>query len=162
MIYYRKSDRKIFLALLGVIAIALVVIFFAGGSNDTNELLPADTLSQKKQHRDSFHRKSYPQRTVYVRTKVIYRDTSYRRGKALPDADHDSVQSVHDTGHSCASDLEAEDDKGGHPVCNPYGGPPDVSDHRLQHPDVHHDTQQPDRRAGVRARMDEQTPCPGS
>ena len=56
MIYYRKSDRKIFLALLGVIAIALIVIFFAGGSNDTNELLPADTLSQKKLYRDSFRR----------------------------------------------------------------------------------------------------------
>ena len=91
MIYYRKSDRKIFLALLGVIAIALIVIFFAGGSNDTNELLPADTISQKKQYRDSLHRKLYPQRTVYVHTKVIYRDTSFRRGKALPDADHDSA-----------------------------------------------------------------------
>ena len=92
MIYYRKSDRKIFLALLGVIAIALIVIFFAGGSNDTNELLPADTLSQKKQHRDSFHRKSYPQRTVYVRTKVIYRDTAFQRGHRLPDVEHDSVK----------------------------------------------------------------------
>ena len=89
--YMRKSDRKIILALLVVIVVALGVIFLAGGGNETNELLPADTLSQTRMHRDSFRHKSYPQRTVYVRTKVVYRDTSYRRGKALQDVEHDSV-----------------------------------------------------------------------
>ncbi|MBR0180401.1 MAG: helix-hairpin-helix domain-containing protein [Prevotella sp.] len=91
-LYIRKSDRKIILALLGVIVIALGVIFFAGGSNETNKLLPADTLSQKKEFRDSSRKKSYNNtRTVYVRTKVVYRDTSYRRGKALVDIDSDST-----------------------------------------------------------------------
>lgn len=89
--YMRKSDRKIILALLVVIVVALGVIFLAGGGNETNELLPADTLSQTRMHRDSFRHKSYPQRTIYVRTKVVYRDTAYLRGKALPDTGHDSA-----------------------------------------------------------------------
>ncbi|MBQ7717121.1 MAG: helix-hairpin-helix domain-containing protein [Prevotella sp.] len=90
-LYIRKSDRKIILALLGVIVIALGVIFFAGGDNETNKLLPADTLSQKKEYRDSFKKKPYNTHTVYVRTKVVYRDTAYRRGKALADINRDSA-----------------------------------------------------------------------
>lgn len=91
VVYLRKSDRKVILALLVVIVVALGVIFLAGGGNETNELLPVDTLSQKRENRDSFRHRSYPQRTVYVRTKVVYRDTAYRRGKALTDAGHDSA-----------------------------------------------------------------------
>ena len=90
-VYLKKSDRKVILTLLGVIVIALVVIFFAGGSNETNELLPADTMAQKREYRDSFRRKPYNTHTVYVRTKVVYRDTAYRRGKALPDVVNDSA-----------------------------------------------------------------------
>ena len=90
-LYIRKSDRKIILTLLVVIVIALGVIFFAGGGNETNGLLPSDTLSLKKEYRDSFHRKHNASRTVYVRTKVVYRDTSYRRGKAFADINRDSA-----------------------------------------------------------------------
>lgn len=89
--YLKKSDRKVVLALLVVIVIALGVIFFAGDGDKTNGLLAADTLTQKREYRDSFPRKPYPQRTVYVRTKVVYRDTAYRRGRRLPDVEHDSA-----------------------------------------------------------------------
>ena len=90
--YLRKSDRKVMITLLCVIAVALGVIFFAGGENDTtNGLTAADTLPVKPKNRDTFHRQPYRERTVYVRTKVVYRDTAYRRGKALPDVEHDSL-----------------------------------------------------------------------
>ena len=93
--YLQKSDRKVILALLCVIVIALGIMFFAGGQNDTsNALVPADsidTLKPSKHHRDSFRRQPYRERTVYVRTKVIYRDTAYQRGHRLSDAKHDSV-----------------------------------------------------------------------
>ena len=93
--YLQKSDRKVILALLCVIVIALGIMFFAGGQNDTsNALVPADsidTLKPSKHHRDSFRRQPYRERTVYVRTKVIYRDTAYQRGHRLSDAEHDSV-----------------------------------------------------------------------
>lgn len=88
----RKSDRKVIITLLCVIAVALGVIFFTGGENDmSNGLTAADTLPVRQKNRDTFHRQPYRERTVYVRTKVIYRDTTYRRGKALADVEHDSV-----------------------------------------------------------------------
>lgn len=90
--YLRKSDRKVILTLLCVIAIALVVIFLTGGENDmSNELVAADSIPAKRASRDATHRPTYRDRTVYVRTKVIYRDTAFRRGKALTDVEHDSV-----------------------------------------------------------------------
>ncbi|MBR7030596.1 MAG: helix-hairpin-helix domain-containing protein [Prevotella sp.] len=92
--YLRKSDRKVILTLLCVIAIALGVIFLTGGENDTsNELVAADSVPAKHSTRDSFRHKSYQKdtKTVYVRTKVIYRDTAFRRGKALDMGERDSV-----------------------------------------------------------------------
>ena len=90
--YLRKSDRKVILTLLCVIAIALGVIFLTGGENDTsNELVAADSVPAKHNTRDSFRRQPYRDRTVYVRTKVIYRDTAFRRGKALDMGERDSV-----------------------------------------------------------------------
>ena len=95
LFYLQKSDRKVILALLCVIVIALSVIFLTGGENDTsNALVSADsinTLKPHQYHRDSFYRKPYRERTVYVHTKVIYRDTAYQRGHRLADADRDSV-----------------------------------------------------------------------
>ena len=90
--YLRKSDRKVILTLLCVIAIALGVIFLTGGENDTsNELTAADSVPAKHNTRDSFHRQPYREKKVYVRTKVVYRDTAFRRGKALTDVEHDSI-----------------------------------------------------------------------
>jgi len=90
--YLRKSDRKVILTLLCVIAIALGVIFLTGGENDTsNELTAADSVPAKHNTRDSFRRQPYREKTVYVRTKVVYRDTAFRRGKALTDVEHDSI-----------------------------------------------------------------------
>ena len=89
--YLRKSDRKVILTLLCVIAIALGVIFLTGGENsESNALVAADSVPAK---RDSFLHKSYQKdtKTVYVRTKVVYRDTAYRRGKALDLGERDSV-----------------------------------------------------------------------
>jgi DNA uptake protein ComE-like DNA-binding protein len=92
--YLRKSDRKVILTLLCVIAIALGVIFLTGGENsESNALVAADSVPVKRDTRDSFHHKSYQKdtKTVYVRTKVIYRDTAFRRGKALDMGERDSV-----------------------------------------------------------------------
>lgn len=91
--YLRKSDRKVILTLLCVIVIALGVIFFAGGEGESNELTPADT-PQKEARRDTFLHRPYRERTktVYVRTKVVYRDTAYHRGKGLSEAEYDSVK----------------------------------------------------------------------
>ena len=93
--YLQKSDRKVILALLCVIVIALGVIFLTGGDNETSNALVSadsiDTLKPSKHHRDSFRRQPYHERTVYVRTKVIYRDTAYQRGHRLSDVEHDSV-----------------------------------------------------------------------
>ena len=90
--YLRKSDRKVILTLLCVIVIALGVIFFTGGNGETNGLTPADTVQQPSR-RDSFKNRSYHDRTrtVYVRTKVVYRDTAYQRGHRLDDREHDSL-----------------------------------------------------------------------
>ena len=91
--YLRKSDRKVILTLLCVIVVALGVFFFAGGEGESNELTPADTL-QKEARRDTFQHRPYRERTktVYVRTKVVYRDTAYHRGKGLSEAEYDSVK----------------------------------------------------------------------
>ena len=93
--YLQKSDRKVILALLCVVVIALGVIFLTGGENETSNALVSadsiDTLRPSKPYRDSFRRKPYREQTVYVRTKVVYRDTAYQRGHRLPDAEHDSV-----------------------------------------------------------------------
>ena len=93
LFYLRKSDRKVIITLLCVIAIAFGAIFLTGNDEESNELTPADTL-RKEARRDSFQRRSYREsnKTVYVRTKVIYRDTAYRRGKALTEAEYDSVK----------------------------------------------------------------------
>ena len=93
--YLQKSDRRVILAVLCVMVIALGIIFLTGGRYDnSNALVSADsidTFSASKHHRDSSFKKSYRERTVYVRTKVIYRDTAYQRGHRLSDAEHDSV-----------------------------------------------------------------------
>jgi len=91
--YLQKSDRKVILTLLCVIVIALGVIFFTGGEEETDGLMPVDTL-RKERHRDTSRHYRDSVRTVYVRTKVIYRDTAYRRGKAfLNPAQRDSATS---------------------------------------------------------------------
>jgi DNA uptake protein ComE-like DNA-binding protein len=93
LFYLRKSDRKVIITLLCVIAIAFGVIFLTGSDGESNELTPADTL-RKEARRDSFQQRSYREsnKTVYVRTKVIYRDTAYRRGKGMSEAEYDSVK----------------------------------------------------------------------
>lgn len=95
LLYLQKSDRKVILTLLVVIAIALGVIFLTGGQNDSsNALVSADSIDNSalsKHHRDSSYKKPYRERTVYVRTKVVYRDTAYQRGRRLSDVEHDSV-----------------------------------------------------------------------
>ena len=92
--YLRKSDRKVIITLLCVIAMAVGVIFLTGGDGESNELTPADTLRKETMRRDTFHRQPYREqtRTVYVRTKVVYRDTTYRRGKALNKVAYDSIK----------------------------------------------------------------------
>ena len=89
--YLQKSDRKVILALLCVIVVALGVIFFTGGRKESNELMPADTIVPQHQRHDTVPRRSYRERTVYVRTKVVYRDTAYRRGSSLHTQEHDSL-----------------------------------------------------------------------
>ena len=95
--YLQKSDRKVILALLCVIVIALGIIFLTGGDNETsNALVPVDSIAnQEGKSRDSLkNHRPVPvirEQTVYVRTKVIYRDTAYQRGHRLADAEHDSM-----------------------------------------------------------------------
>ena len=81
--YLQKSDRKVILTLLVIIVVALGVIFLTGGENDTsNALTVADTLKSEVR-RDTFRRKPYYKRdTVYVHTKVVYRDRYYRTDKS--------------------------------------------------------------------------------
>lgn len=89
--YLQKSDRRVIVVLLLVIVVALGVIFFAGGDHDvSNELTAADTIVQKQSPRDTL-RPRYRDRTVYVRTKVVYRDTAYQRGRSLSTTAHDSA-----------------------------------------------------------------------
>ena len=80
--YLQKSDRKVILTLLCVIVIAMGVIFLTGGEEETNGLMPVDTL-RKEVHHDTARRYQEKVRTVYVKTKVVYRDTAFRRGVAL-------------------------------------------------------------------------------
>jgi len=101
-LYLQKSDRKVILTLLAVIVVALGIIFLTGGENDeTNGLVSADSANLGDRSRDSDkvrYRRDVPQireRTVYVRTKVIYRDTAYRRGRRLADVEHDSVKACY-------------------------------------------------------------------
>lgn len=90
--YLQKSDRKVILTLLCIIVIALSVIFLVGGKNDeSNALIPADTIVPQQNRNDTFPRRMYRERTVYVRTKVVYRDTAYRRGSSLRTQEHDSL-----------------------------------------------------------------------
>lgn len=93
--YLQKSDRKVILALLCVIVIALGIIFLTGGNNDSSNTLDSadsiDNSTPSKHHRDSFNRKPYRERTVYVRTKVVYRDTAFSRGRDIRHAEHDST-----------------------------------------------------------------------
>ena len=91
--YLRRSDRKVILTLLCVIVAALGIIFFTGGNEQSNGLVAADSVPAKRDYRDSFRQKPYREynKTVYVRTKVVYRDTAFRRGKALTDIEHDSA-----------------------------------------------------------------------
>ena len=74
--YLQKSDRKVILTLLVVIAVALGVIFFAGGQQEeSNALTPADSVAKRYSRHDTVHRQHQP----YYRTKVVYRDrTVYR------------------------------------------------------------------------------------
>ena len=96
--YLRKSDRKVIITLLCVIAVAVGVIFLTGNENDaSNGLTAADTLPERRSFKDSSRQRVYKERTVYVRTKVVYRDTAYRRGKALADVEHDSVVAHYQT-----------------------------------------------------------------
>ena len=88
--YLQKSDRKVILTLLCVIAVALGIIFMTGGHHETNGLTPADTI-RKTSPRDSVKRYREKINTVYVRTKVIYRDTAYQRGHRLMETEHDSA-----------------------------------------------------------------------
>ena len=53
--YLQKSDRKVILTLLCVIVIAMGVIFLTGGEEETNGLMPVDTL-RKEVHRDTARR----------------------------------------------------------------------------------------------------------
>lgn len=77
--YLQKSDRKVILTLLCVIVIAMGVIFLTGGEEETNGLMPVDTL-RKEVHRDTARRYQEKVRTVYVKTKVVYRDTALQTG----------------------------------------------------------------------------------
>ena len=76
--YQQKSDRKVILALLVVIAVALTVIFLAGGRNEmSNALTPVDstdTINKRSYRRDTIYR----QRQPYYRTRVVYRDRPHR------------------------------------------------------------------------------------
>ena len=99
--YLQKSDRKVILALLCVIVIALAIIFLIGGNNDkSNDLVSADSIGTSapfKYRRDSFSRKPYHERTVYVRNKikVVYRDTAFSRGRNIRQVERDSVVAHH-------------------------------------------------------------------
>ena len=97
--YLQKSDRKVILTLLVVMMVALGVIFLTGGENDTtNGLVSADSANLGERSRDSDKVRNdgrvaqIRERTVYVRTKVIYRDTAYQRGRRLTQAEYDSIK----------------------------------------------------------------------
>ena len=89
--YLQKSDRKVILTLLGIIVVALGVIFFTGGEQDTsNGLVSADTVRQP-QKRDTIYRTH----TTYVRTKVVYRDRpNYSRRSAVSSSEAEPKDSL--------------------------------------------------------------------
>lgn len=93
--YLQKSDRKVILVLLGIIVVAFGVIFLTGEEeNLSNVLTPTDTLkSEKKRDTTRYFRERT--KTVYVRTKVVYRDTAYRRAASHSYAASDSVVPVY-------------------------------------------------------------------
>jgi len=79
--YLQKSDRKVILTLLVVIVVALGVIFLTGGENTaSNALMAADTLQKDTVRRLPYHHRD----TVYVRTKVVYRDRPDYRDRRVP------------------------------------------------------------------------------
>ena len=94
--YMPKSDRKVILTLLVLMVLIMGSIWLTADMNDTsNALVSADSIdisATRKYHRDSSRRQPYRERTVYVRTKVIYRDTAYQRGRRLADVDYDSIK----------------------------------------------------------------------
>lgn len=106
--YLQKSDRKVILTLLVVIAVAMGVLFFAGGDETSNGFSAADTVRQVSS-RDTFHRSYNHPKTVYVRTKVVYRDTSFRR--AVP-------KRFAQSGDSAAKHYPAKIKSGEHVVLN--------------------------------------------
>ena len=88
--YLQKSDRKVILVLLLVVAVALLVIFLTGGRNEeTNALVPADSvdsIDRKRPSRDTLRRRPL------VRTRVVYRDRPSRRPKEHSVSErHDSI-----------------------------------------------------------------------
>ena len=93
--YLQKSDRKVILVLLGIIVVALGVIFVTGEEEDlSNVLTPSDTLkSEKKRDTTRYFRERT--KTVYVRTKVIYRDTAFRRAAPHRYAASDSAAPIY-------------------------------------------------------------------
>lgn len=102
LLYLQKSDRKVILTLLVVILVALGVIFLTGGENDTtNGLVSADSANLRDRWRDSDGVRHHGpdskirERRVYVRTKVIYRDTAYQRGRRLAQTEYDSIKVHH-------------------------------------------------------------------
>lgn len=94
--YMPKSDRKVILTLLVVAVLIGGAIWLVAERNDaSNTLVSADSIdvyALSKHHRDSSYKKHFRERTVYVRTKVIYRDTAYQRGRRLADVDYDSIK----------------------------------------------------------------------
>lgn len=94
--YMPKSDRKVILTLLVVAVLIGGAIWLVAERNDaSNTLVSADSIdvyAPSKHHRDSSYKKHFRERTVYVRTKVIYRDTAYQRGRRLADVDYDSIK----------------------------------------------------------------------
>ena len=107
--YLQKSDRKVIIVLLCVIVIALGGIFLTGGENDmSNALTPADTLKK-----DTFrHRPYYHRDTVYVRTKVIYRDRPDNRGRQT------STHSISESRDSIVSRYPVKIHEGEHVILN--------------------------------------------
>ena len=104
--YLQKSDRKVILTLLVIIVVALGVIFLTGGENDTsNALTAADTLKSEVR-RDTFRRKPYYKRdTVYVHTKVVYRDRYYRTDKSDGIKSLDTIQRTNHAHGTIVSNL---------------------------------------------------------
>ena len=69
--YMRKSDRKVILALLCVIAVALIIIFLTGGDDETGGLTPADSLSADSASRSYRHTGYHRVDTIYLRPRYI-------------------------------------------------------------------------------------------